>query len=430
VAEVDVVVVGGGLSGLGAAAYLARAGMSVRLVERASAVGGRAATARVKGYSLNRGPHALYRTGEAYQVLRELGVPFAGRRPDVRGSALRDGQLSALPVDFLTLLRTRLLGWKAKQELAGLLSGVARLDTRELEGVSLSLWLARVLSHPESRDVLEAFCRLGTYAHQPEVFSAATAVRQLQKALGGVLYLDGGWQTLADGLAGVAEAAGARIECGVRVEALRRVGAREYEVELGEGRGLRASAVVLATPPQEAARLLESAGVTPPAGAAGAIPVRLATLDVALARLPRPGNRFALGIDRPLYFSVHSAAALLAPPGAALVHVSKYLRGDEPDPSSDRAELEALLDEMQPGWRSELVHAQYLPRIVVAERLDVAAEGGANGRPSSAVSELPGVFLAGDWVQGGSWLADASLGSARATGHALVAARGARRAVA
>jgi len=64
-AEVDVVVVGGGLSGLGAAAYLARAGLSVRLVERASAVGGRAATARVKGYALNRGPHALYRTGEA-----------------------------------------------------------------------------------------------------------------------------------------------------------------------------------------------------------------------------------------------------------------------------------------------------------------------------------------------------------------------------
>jgi hypothetical protein len=199
---------------------------------------------------------------------------------------------------------------------------------------------------------------------------------------------------------------------------------------LAAGGGLRASAVVLATPPQEAARLLESAGITPPAGAVGAIPVRLATLDVALARLPRAGNRFLLGIDRPLYFSVHSAAARLAPPGAALVHVSKYLRGDESDPAADRAELETLLDELQPGWRSELVHAQYLPRIVVAERLDVASEGGAEGRPSAAVSELPGVFLAGDWVQGGSWLADASLGSARAIGHALVAARGARRAVA
>lgn len=78
-------------------------------------------------------------------MLRELGVPFAGRRPDVRGLALRDGQLRVLPVDVLSLLRTRLLGGKAKQELAGLLSGVGRLDTRNLEGVSLGDWLARVL---------------------------------------------------------------------------------------------------------------------------------------------------------------------------------------------------------------------------------------------------------------------------------------------
>jgi phytoene dehydrogenase-like protein len=367
--------------------------------------------------------------GEAHAVLRELGVRFSGRKPDVRGYALREGQRHALPVDFLSLLGTGLLPWRAKQELGRFLATLPRLDASQLEATSVSEWLSATLSHDASRDVAEAFCRLGSYVHRPDVFSAATAARQLQKALGGVLYVDGGWQTLADGLAGAAEAVGARIECGVRVQGLsERAGA--YDVALADGRIVRTSAVVLAVSPQEASRLLESAGRARLTLDATMTPVRLATLDVALRRAPRERTRFVLGVDRAFYFSVHSAAARLAPNGGALLHVSKYLAGDEDDPASDRAELEALLDELQPGWRSEVVHVQYLPRITVAERLDRAADGGVRGRPALEVPGLDRVLLAGDWVQGGSWLADASLGSARAVSRILAERFGSGRAVA
>ncbi|HMJ15603.1 MAG TPA: FAD-dependent oxidoreductase [Polyangiaceae bacterium] len=416
---VDVVVVGAGLSGLGAAAYLARAGLSVRLVERASAAGGRAATARVRGFCFNRGPHALYRAGEAYRVLRELGVPFSGQEPPVHGQALRGGELYDLPVDSRSLFSTRLFGWKRKWELGKLLGGFPRIAADELATISFSHWLDERVSE-ESRAVVEAFGRLSSYVTRPDLFSAATAVRQLQRALqSSVLYLDGGWQTLADGLAAVARTAGAHVECGVRVEALATDPRAGYRVELGDGRSLRAAAVVLATPPQEAARLISSSGACPAAALVDAIPVRMATLDVALAKLPRAEPRFVLGIDRPYYFSVHSGVAKLAPHAGALIHASKYLRGDETDPAKGRAELEALLDLAQPGWRAELMHAQYLPRITVAERLDLAGEGGAAARPPAAVPELPGLFLAGDWVPGGNWLADASLGSARSTSQAV-----------
>ena len=40
-------------------------------------------------------------------------------------------------------------------------------------------------------------------------------------------------------------------------------------------------------------------------------------LDVALSSLPDKDALFALGVDRPLYFSVHSAYAKLAPNGGA-----------------------------------------------------------------------------------------------------------------
>jgi hypothetical protein len=57
--------------------------------------------------------------------------------------------------------------------------------------------------------------------------------------------------------------------------------------------------------------------------------------------------------------------------------------------------------------------------MTAAERLDGADEGGAQGRPSPTLAGREGVYLAGDWVQGGSFLADASLGSARAAARAV-----------
>ena len=72
-----------------------------------------------------------------------------------------------------------------------------------------------------------------------------------------------------------------------------------------------------------------------------AIPVKAACLDIALERLPEPQTTFALGIDRPLYLSVHSAAAKLAPEGNAVVHVAMYLGSENPaDPKAVEHELE------------------------------------------------------------------------------------------
>jgi phytoene dehydrogenase-like protein len=426
----DVLVIGGGLSGLAAAAFLAKAGRSIRLVERAATVGGRAATARVAGYALNRGPHALYRRGEALEVLRALGVPVSAAAVPSRGHAWAGGGLHRLPVDWRSLLGTRLLAWKHKTELGKLLAALPRLSPAGLLHVSVSEWLEQLSQSPEVRDVLAAFCRLSTYVNRPDVFSAGTALAQVQKAVGGVLYVHGGWQTLADGLASAAEAAGARIECNARIDSLSPAVGGGYEACCEDGRIIAAKAVVLAVAPSAAARLLVSAGAPVPDGISGAVAIRMATLDLALARLPRVEPRFVLGIDQPFYFSVHSAVARLGPEGGALIHIGKYLRGDESDSDADRAELESVLDSVQPGWRKELVHAQYLPRITVASRLDVASEGGAGARPGSEVEQLPGVFLAGDWVRSAGWLADASLDSARATSRAALAHLDMTRAVA
>src|SRR5688572_302733 len=96
--EFDVAVVGGGLAGLAAAAYLARAGRRVAVYERASAPGGRAATRRDGEFRFNQGPHALYRGGRGVEVLRELGVAIDGGLAPVSGGFARwRGELHTLP---------------------------------------------------------------------------------------------------------------------------------------------------------------------------------------------------------------------------------------------------------------------------------------------------------------------------------------------
>lgn len=57
------IVVGGGLAGLAAATYLARAGARVTVLEKSANLGGRAASDSPQGFALNRGVHALYTGG-------------------------------------------------------------------------------------------------------------------------------------------------------------------------------------------------------------------------------------------------------------------------------------------------------------------------------------------------------------------------------
>jgi phytoene dehydrogenase-like protein len=59
----DVIIIGGGLTGLSTAALLARSGKTVTLFEHLSReIGGHARTAEIDGFYFNQGPHALYLT--------------------------------------------------------------------------------------------------------------------------------------------------------------------------------------------------------------------------------------------------------------------------------------------------------------------------------------------------------------------------------
>lgn len=413
----DVVVVGGGLAGLTAAALAGRDGKRVMLLEKSRLTGGRAATTIQDGVSFNLGPHALYCDGAAFRILTDLAVPFRGAFPKPgRGLFLLGRRCYTSPRGLLGLAASPLFTVREKWTLARLPQILLAIDPRELDHVTVSDWVREFAGTGRPAEVVLAFLRLSTFVNDPDEQSAGAALEQTQVGIrGNVWYLDRGWQTLIDGLEATARSYGVDVRRGT--PAVHVDGDDEgVTVTLSDGRVVRGRTAILSAGPDVIAKLLNR-----PELAEGR-PARVATLDIALTSLPRPQERFALGLDRPLYFSVHSAAARLGPENVAVLHVMRYLGADaESDVRALERELEEVLDDLQPGWRKVVVTRRFLPNMVTTPAIPRAATGGNAGRPDGTVAGHPRVFVAGDWIGPEGQLADAAAASAQAAVERAVA---------
>jgi phytoene dehydrogenase-like protein len=421
----DVVVVGAGLAGLAAGATAAGAGASTLILDGHPA-GGRASTDERGKYKFNRGPHALYKGGEAQAVLARLGVSTPGAFPPAEGALGRYGnQVSILPATLPTLLRSRLLTLRGKVALARFLGGVKKWRPGELAGVTVGQWLDSHQLPDDARRIVLFLVRTTTYVNNQDTLSADVAAGQIQMVLANnVLYLDGGWGSMVDGLAAAARRNGAEIRTGAAVKSVvRPTPDGDVIVTLAGGQEVAAGAVVLAggTPAASAALLGDG---QPAAWSSLGPEVEASVLDLGLRRgLEHP---VLFGIDPPMYLVDHAKSAKrLAPEGGGLVHVLHYLPlGDKTPASALKAGLEehARMAGIAP---SDVEEERFLLRMTVVGSVPTPASGGLAGRPAIDSTGLPGVFVAGDWVGPRGWLADAALSSGEAAGSA--AARNAAR---
>ncbi len=412
-----VIVIGGGLAGLTAAATAAQAGAEVTMLEARAHEGGRARTATVEGgFLFNQGAHALYAGAAGIGVLREFGIEPRGKRPPLRGYGRLRGEIALLPSTNVDALKTSLIGIRAKAQLAKVVGNPKRMLRTDMANRSMQQWIDEQVSHPDARAIIAMATRVATYCDDLGEIAADAAVPQTVGALtDGVLYLDGGWQQLVDALRVVVDRAGAKVVVGTKVTSIEITpgGVCVHTDDVAHD----ADAVVIATGgPDHADELLAGASATVRRWATEQVPVYASTLDLGLRALPRPERRFVIGVDDPIYLSVHTPSAALAPDGGELVHVMRY--GDAGVDA--RPELEAFLDEAQPGWRDEVVAERFSRRLVVAHGRPTPATGNA-GRPTPTVDDLSGVFVAGDWVGPDGLLADASIASGRAAARAAVA---------
>jgi phytoene dehydrogenase-like protein len=250
------------------------------------------------------------------------------------------------------------------------------------------------------------------YSSALDIVSADAFVERLkQTASHPVHYIDGGWQTLVDGLRQVALSSGVQLVTSAGVKSVNVGGGSVRGVQLADGTELECSDVVLAVAPRDALRLV---GAPLQHVLSDSLPAQVACLDLALARLPAPAHPVVFDLERPLFVTVQSEFARLAPQGGAVVHAVKQLDPRQPsDPHQDVADLDAFMDRVQPGWRQLVVERRVLPRIVAAGVLPLASRGGMRGRATYCLDDIANLYFAGDWVGPRGFLLDASLDSAR-----------------
>lgn len=405
---VDVIVVGGGLAGLTAAAFAARSGSSVVVLD-SHTLGGRARTTTVDGFRFNQGPHALYETGEAMAVLRELGVPVSGGAPSRTVGVMVDGVQQRFPVGAGSMLRTGALSACGKAAAARLLAALPKHNASKVEGMTVDEWIAARKLPEDAAALVHVLVRVSTYANAPDLLDAGAVLQQLQRALKGVRYLDGGWQVMVDGVGASAAAAGAEITDHVSVDRIERAG-NTLVLSTSAGDMRAASVVLSAGGPDVAARLLgvEASVLGDPGPKA-----RATCLDLGLDTLSDTPVLFST--DAPLYFSTHMPPAQLGPAGTTVVHVAKYLAPDEaPSPEVGAQELwdHARVAGVDQGSAAVLA-SRYLHNMTVTYGIPQARLGGFRGRPPVVVDGMPAVFLAGDWVGHEGMLLDATMASAK-----------------
>jgi monoamine oxidase len=178
----DVVVIGGGLSGLVCARELQRQGRDVVLLERESHLGGRVASDQEQGFLMDRGFQVLL-TG--YPAARRwLSFEKLDLRPFPAGAMIHDGRHWSLlgdplrhPADLLATLRCPVGRWTDKLRVAVLRLALAvhwPLDRQGSTAAFLSRWgfspdfrrrffqpfFGGVFLEPELATAAAKFCRL------------------------------------------------------------------------------------------------------------------------------------------------------------------------------------------------------------------------------------------------------------------------------
>ena len=314
--EIEVAIVGGGVSGLSAAYELHRRGVPYVLFEHAGRLGGVIRTDHVDGFTIDGGPDSLLvQKPAAVDLCHELGlgerlVPTCPPRTAfvVRGGKLfplPEASVLGIPTRLVPLITTGLLSPAGKLQLALDLTRRAR-PANDQGDESVAAFFARRFGREAVDYIAEPLLagihagdvdRLSMHAlfprlvemerHHRSVIRGCRSLRATRSPDGPFRSLPGGIEELTTALVGTLAPDALRCETGV-ID-LHRPG--RFQLTLSNGQTVAARQVVLAVPAYVTADLVES--IDPPLGAlCRAIPYT-STATVVLSYL-RSAVRHAL----------------------------------------------------------------------------------------------------------------------------------------
>lgn len=449
----DVVVVGGGISGLTTAWHLKRAGIDVCLIEAKPNVGGCTTSEKRDGFILEKGPFNVMVRDPNFQALLEamssrVNVVTAG--PAARARFIyRHNRLHKVPTSPISLATTRLLSFGGKcRMLGGMLvsrrptgedetieqMAVRRLG-REVADTMVSAVIAGIFAGDISQlSVGACFPAVGKFdagARSLIIHGVRTAMRARKSKRGrpkrrwrGLVSIDGGLGALTSALG---ESLGEDLLCGRRVESVSwsMPGADNpghYTITFGEngtdektdgrqGQAIRCRRLVMASPAAETGRLLrdlvpEAAGILNDIESASLVVLNLAYPRAQVGH-PMHGFGFLVPHNEPDFplMGVLWADSIFphhAPPDHRLIRV---FIGGARDPEAPTRSDEALLATAAEGVRDLLSitgeptlvdicrYTEAIPQYHVGHREKIE-------RVRAAVENQPRLYLVGNYLEG------------------------------
>lgn len=145
----DTIIIGGGIAGLTASIYMARAGKKVLLLERSAHLGGRASSMTKHGCTLNQGPRALFVKGEGKQILQELGIQPHGAQPPRKGWLIDNNARYTLPLGLSSLLKNKQFSWQEKLAFMTFYTKLPLIDIAKLSHISFEQWATQHIKQPQ-----------------------------------------------------------------------------------------------------------------------------------------------------------------------------------------------------------------------------------------------------------------------------------------
>jgi squalene-associated FAD-dependent desaturase len=437
--EPDVLVIGGGLSGIAAALDCADAGARVMLVEVRRRLGGAAYSFERDGLSIDNGQHVFLRCCTAYRGLlarlgSERGVVVQERlqipvlSPGRETVVLRRDRLPAPLHLARALMRYPQLTRSMRLRAARAAFALGRLDPDDetLERQTLGEWLTAHGQGPDAVAALwdlialptlnlpaaQASLGLGAFVFQTGLLASASAgdIGFHERPLS---------EVIAEPARRALARAGVEVRLGWRAESIERAGSGLRVRGSGadspntQDDGLLVPAVIVAVRHARAAGLLDTLAPGLAGGLRQMESSPIVNVHVVYDR-PVCEHRFAAGVNTPVQYLFDRTAAGGVPPGCQYLAVS--LSGAEREMQMSVDELRECflpaLSALLPRARDARVESFFATREHAATFR--AVPGVARLRPGAHTS-TPGLVLAGAWTDTG-W--PATLEGAVLSGHA------------
>jgi phytoene dehydrogenase-like protein len=424
-ASMKVAVIGGGLAGLTAAAYLSEEkGIEGVLFERSPQLGGRAFTYEKSGFTLNYGAHAIYGIDRhnITTIEKELGLSFSSKQVDKRRVMYAKGdQLTPAPLDFVNIMKTDLLTAMEKVRFVGEAAAIIAQIHQIKHYETLGDYLAQ---SDASEDVKELWEHLvcSNFFIAPEdarrVSGQVISEYYYNLFLSGrpVNYVIGSWAVITNQLRDKIEASSRwSIALQEGVESIRYADRKFWLTT--KRREESFDRVIFAMPVQQVVKLLRGTAWEPfLADYESNKPTEVMVYDLGLSQVVARPFSYISDMDHKMFITDVSATDhTLVPPGGQLLQGVAYLNDEFPNEELRKAYLEQktaamenLFDRYYPGWKEAVAVRRVSKKAMVASVKNVSS----NRLLPTRMDHVP-FYFCGDGCVGKGELAERSFSSAR-----------------